>query len=88
MQFSGLEAKQQIEKVIVEICTEEDVSVLVLRAGSRLRHVAQARKRIIRKLVEELGVSLAETARQLGVSTSAISKTLTRATQNKSQQSQ
>jgi predicted transcriptional regulator len=46
--------------------------------------VAQARKRLIQILVEEEGVTLSETARQLGVSTSAVSKSLMREALRKS----
>jgi len=50
-----------------------------LQMGSRGGTIAKVRLEIAYRLVNELGISLAETGRQLGVSTSAISKALTRA---------
>jgi len=75
---------QKIGQTIQEICSKEGVNSNELQSGSRRQPIAAARLQIAQKLVEELGVSLAETARQLGVSTSAISKSLTR-TKKKSQ---
>ncbi len=47
-----------------------------LQAGSRRRRISQVRSTIACELLEIYGMPLAEIARQLGVSTSAISKTL------------
>lgn len=52
-----------------EGCTPEE-----LRAGSRRWHISLLRAKLARHLVTNLGLSLAETARHLGVSTSAISR--------------
>jgi putative transposase len=49
-----------------------------LKAGSRRRRISQVRSTITCELVRIYGIPLAEIARQLGVSTSAISKTLRR----------
>ncbi len=83
-QFSGLAREEQINRVVCEFCDKEEVNIKELRAGSRRRPVAQARKRLMQILVVEQGVTLAETARQLGVSCSAISKALMRSTGRKS----
>ncbi|MEE8185534.1 MAG: hypothetical protein V3T96_03945 [Thermodesulfobacteriota bacterium] len=53
-----------------------EVSIKELQSGSRRQSIVKSRKRIARQLVEDYVISLAETARQLGVSTSAISKSL------------
>jgi len=50
--------------------------------GSRNRSIAKARAGIARKLLNEYGLAKAETARQLGVSTSAISTRLSRQKEN------
>jgi REP element-mobilizing transposase RayT len=71
----------EILKIVSTICKEAGVNINELRSGSRRQPVSTARLQIARKLVEEHGVSLAETARQLGVSTSAISLSLRRASQ-------
>ncbi len=52
-----------------EGCTPEE-----LGAGSRRGHIPLLRAKLARHLVTKLGLSLAETARRLGVSTSAISR--------------
>jgi predicted transcriptional regulator len=46
--------------------------------GSRNRSITKARASIARKLLNEYGLTKAESARQLGVSTSAICKHLSR----------
>ncbi len=73
-QFPENERSQKVEQFIEEVCKKERISVEELRAGSRRRRISQARSQIARKLVEIYGLSLAEVARQTGVSTSAISK--------------
>ncbi|PIP43212.1 MAG: hypothetical protein COX17_08305 [Deltaproteobacteria bacterium CG23_combo_of_CG06-09_8_20_14_all_60_8] len=78
-QLAPRQPGQRPAQVIKSICAEVGVKAQELRAGSRRHLVAVARLRIAQRLVEELGLSLAETARQLGVSTSAISKALSRA---------
>ena len=47
--------------------------------GSRRRRIAAVRAHLAVHLVTQLGLSLADTARQLGVSTSGIAKALARA---------
>jgi predicted transcriptional regulator len=49
-----------------------------LKAGSRRRKISKVRARLIEKLVDEFGFSLVETGRQLGVSSSAVAKVLSR----------
>ena len=66
------------EKEIRTACQRENIEVDVLRSASRRRPVSRLRAHLAMKLVQELGLSLAETARQLGVSTSAIAKILRR----------
>ncbi|MFB3887684.1 MAG: hypothetical protein ACE144_20890, partial [Thermodesulfobacteriota bacterium] len=52
-----------------------------LRMGSRRGEIPRVRSGIAQRLVKELGVPLAEVARLLGVSTSAISKIMQRRAQ-------
>jgi len=51
-----------------------------LRMGSRRGRICQVRSQIAYELVEQYGLPLAEVARQLGVTTSAISKAINRIT--------
>jgi hypothetical protein len=55
---------------------EERVSLTELRSGSRRGRLPAVR--IVRGLVENYGVGIAEIARQVGISTSGVSKILTR----------
>ena len=77
-QFTGERQKQKIQLTVNEVCAAEKIQVFHLLSGSRRSAIVRARKKIIEILVTNLGVSLAETARQVGVSTSAVSNTLAR----------
>jgi hypothetical protein len=66
------------EKEIRAACKKENIEVTVLRSNSRRRSVSRLRANLAMKLVQELGLSLAETARQLGLSTSAVAQILRR----------
>ncbi len=59
-------------------CKKHGVSVTELRAGSRRGSVPRVRTEIARRLVEDYGLALAEVARQVGISTSGVSKLLSR----------
>ena len=72
--FSADERRRKVNQAIVKMCKEENINIKGLQAGSRRRRVSQARSRIASQLVLVSGVPLAEAARELGVSTSAISK--------------
>ncbi len=50
-----------------------------MRTGSRRRAVARLRRVVAERLVATLGLSLADTARELGVSTSAICRVVRQA---------
>ncbi len=76
--FSGKENLEPAIRHIERECIDEKIDIKALRAGSRRRIVSTLRKRLIQKLVEEYGLSLAETGRQLGVSSSAVAKALDR----------
>jgi putative transposase len=77
-QFPKGEYKQRAEQHIKEVCEKENINMKELKAGGRRRRISQVRSKIACELVETYGIPLAEIARQLGVSTSAISKTLRR----------
>lgn len=55
-------------------CEEKGINIRELEGGSRRRCISEVRAAIAKKMIEEHSASLAEAARQLGVSTSAISK--------------
>jgi putative transposase len=69
---------KRAEKEILVVCEREHIEAGVLRSGSRRRTVSRARSHLALRLVEEMGLTLAEAARQLGLSTSAIAHILKR----------
>lgn len=76
--FEGIERKKRVEEMIQHICDQENINVLELKTGSRRRSVSRVRSQLAHELVEIHGIPLAEVARHVGVSTSAISKMLCR----------
>jgi putative transposase len=64
--------------MLEELCREENVSSEELRSGSRRGPVSAIRKQLARRLIGELGLSLADAARLLEVTTPAIAKSLSR----------
>jgi len=70
-----LQARQYVE----EQCAEYGVSIAEVLGGSRRAPIARLRLALARHLVGQLGLPLAEAARQLGVTTSGISRALERA---------
>ncbi|MFC1869320.1 hypothetical protein ACFL0H_14470 [Thermodesulfobacteriota bacterium] len=77
-QLPAKEHPRIIDEYIGNLCKNEGISVKELRSGSRRNEVSAVRVGIAIELVKEYGVSLAEVARQVGVSTSAISKIINR----------
>lgn len=70
--------RQKITELIEEACKMRGVSWQEMRLGSRRREVSKIRSNLAYDLARNWGVPLAEIARQLGVSTSAISQILKR----------
>jgi len=77
--FPAKDDPEKINEFIAKVCKIENISIEELKAGGRRRHASGVRAQIAIGLVETHGVSLAEVARHIGVSTSAVSKTITRA---------
>lgn len=73
-----VERSKQTEELIRQTCTSAGIDLGELQLGGRRRSVAKIRAKLARQLVGELGITLAEAARRLGVSTSGIAKILTR----------
>ena len=74
-----LSPKERVEKlrsVIAQECHDAGVTEAFFRSGSRSRNLPALRQRIAVKFVFAYGLTLAETARWLGVSTSAVSNML------------
>ncbi|MDY7037670.1 MAG: helix-turn-helix domain-containing protein [Thermodesulfobacteriota bacterium] len=64
--------------MIEETCERERVSVNEVISGGRRGIISEIRSRIVIRLVKELGIPLAEIGRQLGITTSSVSKILRR----------
>ena len=77
-QFFSRENHEIAIDYIMKECKDAGVDIKALKAGSRRRKISELRARLIEKLVDEFGFSLAEAGRQLGVSPSAVAKVLSR----------
>jgi len=77
-QLPVLDHQKKIDELITRICRDEKLSIEELKGGSRRGEASRIRARIAIDLVKTQGVTLAEVARQLGVSTSAVSKIMRR----------
>jgi len=79
--FNPVERRKRIETILKEECQKGKIELEELRMGSRRGEIPRVRSDIAQQLIKELEISLAEVARLLGVSTSAISKILQRSSQ-------
>jgi REP element-mobilizing transposase RayT len=77
-QFAVKEHAEELNDFIEKICKSEKVTITELKAGSRRKEASKARALISIGLVKNYGVSLAEVARRLSISTSAVSKIIRR----------
>jgi DNA invertase Pin-like site-specific DNA recombinase len=76
--FSDAERSKRVETILEEECQKGKIELREMKMGSRRGEIPRVRSEIAQKLVKTFGMSLAEVARLLGVSTSAISKILER----------
>jgi putative transposase len=75
-QFPAIDRDKEVREVVTRLCSKEGINLKELVSGSRRPSVSALRSTAATQLVEHHGVPLAEAARVLGVTTSAISKTL------------
>jgi hypothetical protein len=66
------------QKYIEEACVREGISVEEFRGGSRRKLVADLRGHVARQFITQLGLSMAEVARQLGLTTSGVFRAVSR----------
>ena len=71
----------QAQRLIRRGCRQAGIGLAELQMGSRRHRIAAVRSALAVHLVTHLGLSLADVARQLGVSTSGIAKAIARAEQ-------
>ena len=72
------EWQTSIKGVVEKHCRREKVAISMLQSGSRRPPLPKLRKAIALILVNDYGVSLAETARQVGISTSGVAQIIKR----------
>ncbi len=77
-QLPAIKLQKIITAEIEKQCKKEKVAVAMLQTGSRRPPLPKLRRVIALKLINEYGVSLAETARRLGISTSGVAQILRR----------
>ena len=77
-QFSNMLSQKQIQQIISDACTKEDIAVEELKGGSRRAPVSKLRTQISLELIEKYGITPAEVARQMGITLSAVSKMIAR----------
>jgi putative transposase len=65
--FSATERLGKAMEAIERACTKQQIEIEALRKGSRMGPVSRTRAALAIQLVNEYGLSLAETACQLGV---------------------
>jgi putative transposase len=76
--FSSRLRDKEVRQLIEKRCKKGGISVRELQMGSRRGVIPGIRSDLAWKLARDWGIPLAEIARQLGVSTSAISQILLR----------
>jgi len=77
-QFTSDEQIEKASALLVDECAKRGIALSAVKAGSRARALSRLRADMVPIMVGRLGLSHAETARQLGISTSAISRILER----------
>ena len=75
-QLPSRDKEEIIDRIIGKVCEEEGVEEKEVRLGGQRRRVSKARARIAHELSCEWGIPMAEIARKVGVSTSAIANAL------------
>lgn len=65
-----------VKGMIEEECAKEKVSTIELKSGSRRSRVSNLRAKIAWRSMNELGLSMAEIARHLGVNTSSVTRVI------------
>jgi len=70
------ERNSSIDRILKEICKEEGVEEEEVRNGGQRRLVSRVRRKIAYRLNRELGISMAEIARNVGVCTTAVIKAI------------
>ena len=73
-QLPAIELKKSVMSEIKKYCRDAKMKPAMLKSGSRRPPLPELRRKITLKLINEYGVSFAETARQIGISTSGVAQ--------------
>ncbi len=76
--LANLDREKPGFEIMEHVCKENDILIHDLMGGSRLRHISSVRHELALRLTAELGLSFAEAARLLGVSTSGVARIIER----------
>jgi REP element-mobilizing transposase RayT len=77
-QFTPSELLEKAKEAMNAYCQQHDIEIDLIRSGSRAGRVPKCRAELAIKLVTDMGLSMAETGRQLGLSTSGVAQILRR----------
>ncbi|MCD4812981.1 transposase [bacterium] len=77
-QLKSRKMGRTLNKIIAEECQKGKISVKELQNGGRRKQVSEIRAKVSIRGQEELGLTMAEIARQTGVNTSSIARALER----------
>lgn len=78
LQMPADQRHSRADEALQRACRQHGVEEEALRAGSRMQAVSALRRELACQLVLELGLPMAEAARRLGVTTSAVAQILRR----------
>lgn len=77
-QFTTSEPLEKAKAAMDAYCQQHDIEMDLIRSGSRAGRVSKHRAELAIKLVSEIGLTMAETGRQLGLSTAGVAQILRR----------
>ncbi|MCP4668325.1 MAG: hypothetical protein GY849_18430 [Deltaproteobacteria bacterium] len=77
-QFLGIKNRKITIQDSKRECEDGEIDMRALKGGSRRGKISKVRAYLIEKLVDDFGFSLAEAGRQIGVSSSAVAKAISR----------
>ena len=77
-QFATSDLLEKAKLVMDAYCGQHEIQMDLIRSGSRVGRLPKHRADLAIRLVTEVGLSMAETGRQLGMSTSGVAQILRR----------
>jgi hypothetical protein len=78
LQFSTSELLEKAKEAMNDYCEKHHITMDLIRSGSRVCQISRHRAAMTILLVTEVGLSMAETGRQLGVTTGGVAQIIRR----------